>query len=241
MLVWAVVLMVKRSRLPVTVNATPASTAYTAATQTSGNPYPSSYTDPTSQPREPASQPPVSGTIAQGITINDVPVGGMSVENARIALEQGLERELDSVAITLKNEYFNSTLTRKDIGAYFDVDGALAIAVASESGAQVKTVMLYDPDALMKALSALNDKVPGHATNAFMTIEYQTYTVAKTTYQKPKFAYTEGTNGMQLDTAAVTQQIESALQSGTYQLSFAPTVTVSEPAVTVESLKALEE
>ncbi len=237
-LVWAVVIMVKRNRPTVTVNATPTATAYTAPAQTNAGPGASAVpTSSQTATADPGFQPPVSGTIPQGVTVNGVPVGNMTVEAARTALSQALESELDSVAIKLKSEYFNATLTRTDIGAYFDVDAALAIAAASDSGAQVKTVMLYDPDALMKALSALNDKVPGHATNAFMTIEYETYTVAKTTYQKPKFAYTEGTNGMQLDTAAVTQQIESALQSGTYQLSFAPTVTVSEPAVTVESLK----
>ncbi|MBR4428588.1 MAG: hypothetical protein IKS78_04455, partial [Clostridia bacterium] len=199
-LVWAVVLMVKRSRLTVTVSASP--TAYTAPAQTNAGPGTSSF--PTGNQigtAYPGAQSPVSGTIPQGVTVNGIQVGGMTAENARTILVQALDSELNSVAITLRSEYFNATLTRNDIGAYFDLDAALATAVTSDSGAQVKAVMFYDPDALTKALSALNDKVPGHATNAFMTIEYETYTVAKTTYQKPKFAYTEGTNGMQLDTA----------------------------------------
>ena len=230
-LVWAVVLMVKRGRPTMTADATSSPTAYSAPASTGAS--------ATQQVKtaDPGDAPVLTGSIAQGVTVNGVQVGSLSVEAARSALEQAFEQQLNSVGITLKNEYFNSTLTRRDIGAYFDVDEALSQAAASGSGAAIQVLMRYDRDDLMKALSALNDNVPGHATNAIMTIEYDTYTVGKTTYQKPKFAYTEGTNGMQLDTAAVTGQIENALQSGTYQLSFSPTVTVSEPAVTVASLK----
>ena len=229
-LVWAVVLMVKRSRSEVVaVDASPDVTAYTAPGQTGAN--------PTTQSGDPGSLPPVSGVIPRGVTVNGVQVGDLTVEQARAALMQSFENDLNSVAITLKSDYFNATLNRNDIGAYFDADAALATAAASGSGAQVKATMLYDRETLTESLAALNDKVPGHATNATLSIDYDSYTVGKTTYQKPKFVYTEGVNGMQLDTAAVAGQIESALQSGTYQLSFAPNVTVSEPAVTVASLK----
>ena len=229
-LVWAVVLMVKRSRLDVVaVDASPDATAYTAPAQAGSS--------PTSQTGDPGSIPPASSVIPRGVTVNGVQVGDLTVDQARSALTQCFENDLNSVAITLKNEYFNATLNRNDIGAYFDMDAALATAAASASDAQVKATMLYDKETLTQALAALNDKVPGHATNATMSIDYDSYTVGKTTYQKPKFVYTEGTNGMQLDTVAVVSQIEYALQSGTYQLSFSPNVTVSEPAVTVESLK----
>ena len=229
-LVWAVVLMVKRSRLDVVaVDASPDATAYTAPTQAGSS--------PTSQTGDPGSIPPASSVIPRGVTVNGVQVGDLTVEQARAALMQSFENDLNSVAITLKSDYFNATLNRNDIGAYFDADAALATAAASGSGAQVKATMLYDRETLTESLAALNDKVPGHATNATLSIDYDSYTVGKTTYQKPKFVYTEGVNGMQLDTAAVAGQIESALQSGTYQFSFAPNVTVSEPAVTVASLK----
>ena len=229
-LVWAVVLMVKRSRLDVVaVDASPDATAYTAPAQAGSS--------PTSQTGDPGSIPPASSVIPRGVTVNGVQVGDLTVGQARSALTQSFENDLNSVAITLKSDYFNATLNRNDIGAYFDMDAALATAAASASDAQVKATMLYDKETLTQALAALNDKVPGHATNATMSIDYDSYTVGKTTYQKPKFVYTEGTNGMQLDTVAVVNQIESALQSGTYQLSFSPSVTVSEPAVTVESLK----
>ena len=229
-LVWAVVLMVKRSRLDVVaVDASPDATAYTAPAQAGSS--------PTSQTGDPGSIPPASSVIPRGVTVNGVQVGDLTVDQARSALAQSFENDLNSVAITLKNEYFNATLNRNDIGAYFDMDAALATAAASASDAQVKATMLYDKETLTQALAALNDKVPGHATNATMSIDYDSYTVGKTTYQKPKFVYTDGTNGMQLDTVAVVSQIEYALQSGTYQLSFSPNVTVSEPAVTVESLK----
>ena len=248
-LVWAVVLMMKRNRPQMTVETSPAPTAYGApagtaasAVQTSApgghSRIPGSRTSaPGSETGSPASLPPSTASIPQGVTVNGIQVGGMTVESARAALEQGSEQALNSVAITLKNEYFNATLTRRDIGAYFDADEALAQAAAAQSGAELRADMRYSSDDLTTALAALNDKVPGHASNATLSIEYDSYVVGKTTYKKPRFVYTEGTNGMQLDTAAVKGQIESALNSGTYQLSFSPNVTVSQPAVTVESLK----
>ena len=236
-LVWALVLMIKRNTRPQqqvladpTAASVPAATGYTLPEQTS-------YTPP--QPVNTGSEPvpPASGSIPRGVTVNEVQVGNLSMEEARAALSQGLEKDLNSVAITLKNKYFNATLTRSDIGAYFDVDEALAMAASVNADTPIRVQMRYDPDTLMATLAALNDKVPDHATNATMSIDYESYSVGKTTYQKPKFVYTEGTNGMQLDVNAVKNQIENALQSGTYQLSFAPDVTVSEPAVTVATLK----
>ena len=223
-LVWAVILMLRRGQAEVNANATP--TAYSSSN--SGNPGGPSV--------DPGPLSPASGILPQGVSVNGVSVGGLSVESARPLLEQAFEKDLNSVAISLQSEYFNATLTRSDIGAYFDVDEALSMA-ATGYYTDVRAPMRYDEDTLMSALAKLNEKVPGHATNASMSIEYDSYVVAKTSYQKPKFVYTEGVNGMQLDTAAVKRQIEAALQNSTYQLSFSPSVTVSEPAVTVESLK----
>ena len=163
-LVWAVVLMVKRSRLDVVaVDASPDATAYTAPAQTGSS--------PTNQTSDPGSIPPASSVIPRGVTVNGVQVGDLTVDQARSALAQSFENDLNSVAITLKNEYFNATLNRNDIGAYFDMDAALATAAASASDAQVKATMLYDKETLTQALAALNDKVPGHATNATMSID----------------------------------------------------------------------
>ena len=181
-LVWAVLLMIQRSRGEMTVSADPSATVYATP-------------DDTGFTGDPGQFPPASGTIPQGVQVNGIQVGDMSVDSARSLLEQAFEKDLNSVAITLKNEYFDATLTRHDIGAYFDVDEALTLA-ASGYGTNVKATMRYDEGALMAALARLNEKVPGHATNATMSIDYDIYTVGKTTYQKPKFIYTEGTNGM---------------------------------------------
>ena len=129
-LVWAVVLMVKRSRSEVTmVDASPGASAYTAPAQ--------SGSEPTNQSGDPGSVLPASTVIAHGVTVNGVAVGDMTVDQARPVLVQGLENDLNSVAITLNSEYFNATLNRSDIGASFDVDAALATAAASGSGARL--------------------------------------------------------------------------------------------------------
>ncbi len=222
-LVWALVLMIRNRRPEQLVDESPAPTALAA----------------TAQPGQTAAAPilPAATTIAKGVSVNGVNLGDMSAQAAQAALAQAFENDLNSLSITLKNDYFNATLTRKDIGAYFDMEEALSAAAAAPGDTALQAAMRYDPDALTAALSALNDQVPGHASNATLSIDYESYTVGKTSYRKPKFVYTPGTNGMQLDTQAVTEQIERALQSGTYQIAFAPEVTVSEPAVTVDTLK----
>ena len=120
-LVWAVVLMVKRNRpQEQQVQESPAASAYTVADPT-GSGY-------VSETNDPGSLPAYSDKIPQGVTINGVQVGDMTADQARAALQQSFENDLNSVAITLKSDYFNATLTRNDIGAYFDVDSALATA-----------------------------------------------------------------------------------------------------------------
>ena len=139
-------------------------------------PTPQATTSQSRPTRDPEQDGPITGTIPQGVSVNGISVGGMSAENARAALEQGFTEALNSVAITLKNEYFNSTLTHRDIGAYFDVDDALLEALAAPAGTEVRFVMGYSADDLSAALATLNDKVPGHATNATLSIEYDRLT-----------------------------------------------------------------
>ena len=189
-LVWALVLMIRNRRPEQLVDESPAPTALAA----------------TAQPGQTAAAPilPPATTIAKGVSVNGVNLGDMSAQAAQASLAQAFENDLNSLSITLKNDYFNATLTRKDIGAYFDMEEALSAAAAAPGDTALQAAMRYDPDALTAALSALNDQVPGHASNATLSIDYESYTVGKTSYRKPKFVYTPGTNGMQLDTKAVT-------------------------------------
>ncbi len=180
-------------------------------------------------------------TIAANVTINGVSVQGMTVASARAAVATALEQERATVAITISYEGVSQVLTADQIGLSYTADAlnaALAEAVAAK-GAKTLTVSLtHDDETLQASLYAMNDSIQGHAVNAKAEVLYETYDIDGATCYKPYFSYTDGTSGMQIDYDAVLAEVEAAIQSGAYQTTITPTVSVSTPAVTTEMLKA---
>lgn len=178
-------------------------------------------------------------TLPSNASINGISVGGQTVAQARSTITSQLEASLNGIAITLQTESFTHTLTREELGAAYDVEAGLSLAM---SGGSVTAPLSYDETTLLNTLYALNDQLPGHATNATVSVGTETYSVGDKTsgykeYNKPSFTYTEGTDGMQLDYDSILSQIGEVFSSGTLQTTLTPQVTVSKPAVTVETLK----
>lgn len=206
------------------------------------NPSPSTSANASANP-DPSSQTGIqlqdTATLPVNASINGISVGGKTVAEARSALSQQLESSLNGIAITLQTDAFTHTLTRQELGAAYDLDAALSAAM---TGGSVTAPLSYDETTLLNTLYALNDQLPGHATNATVSIELDSYSVGDKTsgykdYNQPEFKYTEGSDGMQLNYDSLLPQIASALSSGTLQTTLTPEITVSKPAVTVEMLK----
>ena len=89
----------------------------------------------------------------------------------------------------------------------------------------------YDHDLLKQALYELNDKIPNHAVNAGVTLEWKTNRIDDTDYLQPYWKFTEGENGAKIDFDALEREVTEAIDSGDYTASLVPTVTVSEPEV----------
>lgn len=176
-----------------------------------------------------------SAVIPDGVTVNDVAVGGLTVSAARTTLTNALDGSLDAISLTLQNDSINATLDKTQLGCSFDVERALSDALNAGRNGRVSAVLSLDTDTLLDSLYTLNESIPNHATNA--SVEVLTKTDSKD-MSIPYFNYTEGSNGMQLDYNAIVNEITTCLGAGQYQATINPEITVSEPAVTVEQLKA---
>ena len=176
-----------------------------------------------------------STLLPAGVSVNGVSVGGLTVAQAKTTLEARLLEGLSSIAVTLSNEYINTTLSAEDMGAHYDIESAVAELAASPANHAVEAVIAVDTDVLTEKLTKINETIPNHATNATVTVATKLGTGDMTI---PYFEYTEGTNGMQLDYDAVIEEITTALTGGQTVVTITPKVTVSEPAVTAAMLKS---
>ena len=195
------------------------------------DPYPSS-----SQPGSSAGTV-VAEKLPEGTVINGITLSGMTKEEAAAALVPGLEQQLSLYHVTLQNDLLGTkVLSAADMGLSFDTDAILSEAAA---GGNISVVPVLDRDTLLSSLYSLNDTLSNHAENATVSVEYESYTgkKTKTKYTKPKFVYTTGQAGQQLDCESIISEIENALASGNTSPVLTPQIIISEPSVNIGMLK----
>ncbi len=165
-----------------------------------------------------------SDKLPNSVSINGVDVSGKLVSEAKTIIAS---IPPPSVAVTLSGEGINVSWNAEAIGASWDADSALKAAM---SGGQIQLKVVYDPARVDAALTELNQTIPNHAVDATFEIQYDSNGA-------PEFVYHEGQQGMQLDYEAIKAEIALNMEQGNYNMTITPSVTVSAPAVTVESLK----
>lgn len=200
---------------------------------------------PSAVPTATETPEPISdATLIEGdVTVNGVRLMGKHVSEARTLVETALEQQMADLAITVSYGSYSMTLTAEKIGMYYDpdlVDRTLEQAAAERDTAELFVPLSYDETMLRSSLTELNDQLPNHAENATAQILWKENKIKSSgeTYVQPYFSFTEGTNGMAVDSDSVLQQVEEAIARGDYHAQILPEVTVSEPAVTVETLKS---
>ena len=179
--------------------------------------------------------------IANSAAIEGVQVRNLTVSDAREQVRRALDEKRASFDITVSYEDYDPlTLDADTIGLNYseaDLDDALKNA-ARGTETSVTLPMVFDGELLRNALYELNDKIPNHAVNASVTVKWKTNKVGDTNYQQPYWDFTPGTNGAKIDFADLENQITEAIESGDYTASLTPKVTVSEPEITLDSLKS---
>ncbi len=174
-----------------------------------------------------------NATLPRGVTINGAAVGETTVAAARATVAAALENTLNSVAIQLNGDGIAATLTRTELGLSYDLDTALLTALNARGSAKTVSVPIaINEETARNALIALNDTIPNHAVNATFEVQFASSGA-------PTFVYTDGQNGMQLDYTAILASVNEAIAGGQYQTVIAPQVTISEPDITTEDLKAI--
>lgn len=178
--------------------------------------------------------------ITPNVTIDGVSVQNLTVAEARQKLESTVAQHSSAVAITVSYEDYSLTLRADDLGLDYSesLDDALLLAAQSETPQALRLTPAIDSQTLRNSLQALNEQIPSHAVNAIAEVKYKTNEVGGTKYYQPYWDYTEGVNGAKIDADALEQQIVDALNAGNLSAALTPTVAVSEPEVTVDSLKS---
>lgn len=177
---------------------------------------------------QPDSSPQISdlASIPEGAMVNGISIGNMTVADARNILLSQLP--VPTVAITISGNGVNAVFDAASVGASWNLDAALSDAIA---GGNVSAKLIYDDNTLVQSLTALNQSIPNHAVDATFEIQYNSD-------GSPEFVYVDGQQGMQLDYDAIRTEIAACMDNGEYTKTIVPVVTVSDPAVTVDELKA---
>lgn len=179
--------------------------------------------------------------ISGDVVLEGVSLKNLTIREGREQLRSALDRKKSTLDITVSYESYDPlTLDADTIGLDYteeDVDEALRNAA---SGTQITATipMRFDSEKLRSALYELNDRIPNHAINAQAEVKFKTNKIDNVKHSQPYWDFTPGQNGAKIDFDALERQVSDAIASDNYTASLTPSVTVSEPEITVDSLKA---
>lgn len=178
--------------------------------------------------------------IRQSVSVNGISLRGMTVGNARLSMQNRLDEQMRQLGITVAYDSYSMILTEDKVGLSYDEDALenVLIEAASATGkAELSVPFRYSDELLRTALQELNAQLPNHAENAKCEVLYKENVIGGRSYFKPYFSYTEGVNGMAVDTEDVVRQVEDALNAGIFSAEIRPEVTISAPPLTVADYK----
>jgi len=169
--------------------------------------------------------------LPKGVSIAQVPVGELTVGEARELVAAQLQPQLAGIAFALQNDHIDAVLRAADLAASYDIDAALLEAIIkNKRNASYEVSLIVDDEVLLASVLALNGDIPDHAQEASFTIETDEI-------GKSQFVYTEGHAGMMLGHEGIVADVHAALAAGTLTARITPDVQVSEPVVTLAELK----
>ena len=196
----------------------------------------------TSADPSPSAAPAVSDdtVIERSVSVEGVSLRNLTVGDARGKILQALENKLDSVDITVAYEDYDPLiLTADTIGLSYSPSDVDDVLNEIAGGGDARSIPLaIDKEKLRTALNALNEKIPNHAVDAHAEVSFKYYKIDGVNYAQPVWKITESKNGAVIDFDDLERQIIHAIDTGDYTATLTPSVSVSEPALTTEALKA---
>ena len=188
----------------------------------------------------------LDGKIPKGIVVYGVDVGGISAEEARAKIQSALDSNnaIANSSIQLQHNGQSWALTGTELGITYNMDAALQQAMQyanadkaerqriEEQGLSIPIQSQLSPTSVDAALSKIASEINQDSVNA--QAEF-------TPEKSDRFTYTAGQNGVELDIAATTQQIQSAFSAASGNIPFNTTVQMvvntTEPSKTLDDVK----
>ncbi len=152
-------------------------------------------------------------TIAQGVSVAGVDVGGMSVASARDRVTDGVAKPLNKpVAVTYAGRRYS--LSAKDAGLHADVGGMVDEALARSRDGSIFSRVFRDATGQKKDAA-----VPARVTYSKMAASRLVSRVAKDVDQPaqdaklqfPSLAQVDAKDGLRVDTAKLRTQVSAAI------------------------------
>lgn len=166
-----------------------------------------------------------------GVYINGADVSGKTIDEVRAQLETNEQYAINNIAITLKGDGFSKTITGMDMDAESNLDEVMRTALAGTANQVYYTQISIDDAALAVRIDEINQTLTSPPTDASFTVQFSDS-------GKPEFQYVDGTPGYGIDVQATKKLVHDALNQQQYQTVIEPQITVVQPSITIEDVKA---
>lgn len=178
-------------------------------------------------------------TFSEGTVVSGVSLSGKTMEQAQKLLESKKDSFIKPVAISVDADGEVTSLTEKDFKYTYNIDAVLSTVKNDETNptaqktSETKTyeiTALYTQDSLDKAVDKIKKKTNKDAVNA---------EVSKfTPYAKNRFEYAQEKSGSKLDSEDLTNQVKSALDSGTSESRIIANVEKVDAKISIDDVKS---
>ena len=176
-----------------------------------------------------------------GVTIEGIEVGSLSIEEARPLVEQAVSKQLRSVSITLEHEGNSWAFTAADMNLNSNLQEVLNEAISFgrigskdselEDAKSFFIELKAERKALVNRLNLLAPEIGSAPIEPYAIPELGEG-------NKPVFTPAQGKNGYKLDTEATADIIEDALNKRHYQHVINPVLEYIPPSLTLDFIMA---
>lgn len=188
-----------------------------------------------------------STVIYDGVYIENIPVGGLTLEEARKKVEENISSEAGQPYINLIYGDKTWTLSGEDLGAQSSLESALKdawnvgrtgtssqrleqIEKVQAEGYHISITVLADTSLITQTLTQIKSEIDREAVNATVSFDYNTQN------NKAEFTYTEDSIGLKLNVDTASNEILVAFHQSS-QVNYELKPETIEPTVKLADIQ----
>lgn len=181
-----------------------------------------------------------TGTFAEGLTVNDVSIGGMTMAEAKKALEPVEKKFTDETVLSMNMGEESYMLEGNDFDITFDTDQVLKDLMVLGKGGSMYNRMMYQKEGekefhITKTVNGIRDESCLDELIDGVCCEPKNADMSFTPNTKEHFTYKEEQTGISIDKDELKTAVNDAIKSG--ETSLEVPYETTQPKVTVDSLK----